>query len=90
MKTITREVKLYSYTFANIDVTTGQTSNMHTIERPYPMTQKAIREYCANHDGSIMVKTDEVTRKYSMPVDDFIKACEEYAARVETTKAIDN
>lgn len=87
MKVITREVKMYNYKFAEIDCETGTASNMTDVETPVPMGQRQIRDYCKSHENTVLIRTDEYSRKFSLPLTEFIKSCEDYAERVNNNEA---
>lgn len=81
MKTITREINTHNYTFAKYDVATGQTYAVETVTTVSPMTRKEIHEHC-NTFGCVMLHTATEKVRYSLPLEIFVRACEEYA-RVE-------
>lgn len=87
MKTITREIKIYRYVFANVDIATGTIADKHTVENPVPLTRKQKKQYSEQWNNAVMVHTEEVPTRYSLPLTDFIKACEDYAAKVAAGKA---
>lgn len=85
MKTITREIKMLKYTFANVEVSGENTSvtSVNYVESAKKLTRAETRAYSQQFGGAIIVATQEFTKKYVIPVEWFIKACEEYAAAVE-------
>lgn len=87
MKTITREVMMYRYVFANIDLATGTAHNMVDINKPEPMGHRAIKAYCEAHDNAVLIHKDQGSVKYSMPLSLFVQTCEEYAKQVEAGEA---
>ena len=87
MKLITREVKMYKYTFANIDIQTGNATNMQEVTIPEPMGMRDQRKYSAEHDNAILIHTEEFSRKFAMPLSEFIKCCEWYAEKVAEGEA---
>ena len=87
MKVITREIKIHTYTFGRYDVATGQVRDSFTVSRPKPLTRGEIKEITAENKGALMVHRDITPTRYTMPVEDYIKACEQYAARVAAGEA---
>lgn len=82
MKWITREVKMFKYVFANIDLETGRAFNMREKYLPQPMGQRAIKAECESNNNSVMIHKEEFTVRYALPLEYFVKACEEYAIKV--------
>lgn len=80
MKIITREVTMYSYTFANIDLVSGKALNIETVTSPDPLTKKDISAQCASRGGALCIASEVTKEKYSLPLSDFVAACMEYAA----------
>lgn len=87
MKCITREVKMYRYIFANIDLETGTAYNLKEFFKPSPMGQREIRRYCEDNNQAVLIRKEEIPTKYSLPLDRFVVACSEYAALVEAGEA---
>lgn len=87
MKTITREIKMNVYTFANVDVANGALINVFEVESVKSLTRKEKTEISKNHGDAILVKAYSKSYKYSLPVENFIKACEDYAKQVENGEA---
>lgn len=81
MKCITREMKMYKYIFANIDLASGTVHNTREFHVPVPMSRKAIKERC-EADNSVMIHKEEFVVRYSLPLSKFVEACEAYAAEV--------
>lgn len=90
MNSITRSITVHKYTFANIDLQTGQAVNMHTIEKTFPMTQYDIKEYCKDHDNCLCIHHGTDSRKYTLPLERFIAACEAYTGVPITTTEKEN
>lgn len=82
MKFISREVKMYKYVFANIDLETGTAVNMQEIFTASPMGQRALKSFCEEHNNAVLIHKDTTTVRYAMPLDLFVKACEEYSVFV--------
>ena len=87
MKVITREIKIHTYTFGKYDVATGKVMDSFTVSVPKPLTRGEIKQITAEHKGALMVHRDITPTRYTMPVEEYIKACEEYAARVAAGEA---
>ena len=87
MKTITRMVKMHSYVFANIDITSGKAHNMTTITRPTPMGSREISAYCKEHNDAVKISHTESDEKFQLPLDVFVNACRSYAAMVAAGQA---
>lgn len=87
MKLITREVRVYKYTFANVDVGSGVLMNKITITRPEKITRAEKKQISEQNNGAIMVHIDQDSVRYSLPVTEFIAACENYAERVAAGEA---
>lgn len=87
MKCITREVTMYNYTFANIDVTTGQAHNISTVSRPTPFGARELAQFCKSHGDCVKIRQEEVTEKFSLPITEFVNACRIYAEAAEQAKA---
>lgn len=87
MKCITREVKMYKYIFANIDLKTGSAYNMQEKYSPNPMGQRAVKAFCENNNNAIMIHKEDIPVKYSLPLELFVKACEDYAVEVAEGRA---
>lgn len=86
MKCITREVKMYKYIFANIDLKTGSAYNMQEKYSSNPMGQRAIKAFCESNNA-VMIHKEDIPVKYSLPLELFVKACEEYAVEVAEGRA---
>lgn len=72
----------YRYVFGEFDITTGSIVEKFTIETPDTLTEKQIHEYIGEV-GGVLIRRDTFKRKYSLPVVNFIKACEAYAKSIE-------
>lgn len=83
MKLITREVRVYKHTFANVDVSNGVLKNKITITQPEKLTRAEKKAISEANNGAIMVNVEQETVRYSLPLTEFIAACEDYAKRVE-------
>ena len=81
MKFITREVKIYTHIFANIDLSTGQAINMISIEKPYPMKSRELMKYQKDNNNAVLIGVNEETIKCSLPVELFVQACKDYALK---------
>lgn len=82
MKVISREVTLYNYTFGKYDVFTGKIMEPQTVTRTAPFGQRELAAYTKD-SGLAMVHAEEFSRKYELPLDLFIAACEAYAEKTE-------
>lgn len=87
MKCITREVKMYNYIFANIDLETGSAYNLKEFTLPQPMGQREIRKYCEENNQAVLIKKSTEPRKFALPLADFVQYCEEYAEKVKAGTA---
>lgn len=84
MKFITREITTYTYTFGRIDLANGQATDLVKFTTVTPMGMRGVNSFSKEHDGVLLLHTAEETKKYSLPVDEFVTACENYAAGVDT------
>lgn len=82
MKSITREIIIHHYAFANIDLASGQAVNIVKFSTPIPMSSREINVYSKAHDNRVMIGHTEEPVKYSLPLDRFVEACEAYAAEI--------
>ena len=87
MKFITREIKMYCYTFAKVNVATGTVEESFTIRQPDKLTREQKKAIAEEHDWAVLVQTTRESEKYSMPVSEYITACKEYAERVARGEA---
>ena len=87
MNTITRVIKMYTYRFANIDIISGKAENITTITRATPMGSREIAKYCKDHNDAVKIQTAEELVKYSLPVEMFVNACQQYAQLVASGQA---
>lgn len=78
-KTISREVTIYKYHFAHIDTATLSMTDLETIETAIPMSPRTVSAKGKELGDKLPVSTETETRKYELPIDLFIKACETYA-----------
>lgn len=90
MKVITRTISVNVYTFANIDLASGRAVNIHTVESAVPLTQRQISDHCGQTEDCVCIKQHKEERKYTIPVERFISACEAYAAEQNTDKREEN
>lgn len=90
MKLISREITLYSYTFANIDVSSGMAINMFTIEQASPLTNAEHRKISGVNNGAVVINKSSEKKRFAMPVDDFISACREYAKTLNNKESTNN
>lgn len=79
MKTITREIIVYAYTFAHIDLETKTWVNPFTVEKLEPMGMREIQRTCVENDNAVLITSDKRAEKYSLPVEKFVEACKEHA-----------
>ena len=70
---------MYSYHFGTIDLSTGKAENIHVLRLPSPLSQRNLMRYCELHGNCVLLQKTEEPRKYSLPVDLFVQACEDYA-----------
>ena len=82
MKIITRSIKLHVYTFAHVDVTNNKLTDSFTVKLPSKITREQSKRISKEHNGVIRVADTIETVKYSLPLEDFLTACENYAERV--------
>lgn len=82
MKFITREVTIYTYYFANVDIATGNATNLVSVSLTDKMTSREIKKKCVALNGAVHLRTTEHNEKYSLPLQDFVRACAEYAERI--------
>lgn len=84
MKVITRDVKVYTYTFAMVDVATGNATEMKKVITAEPLTRSGMKEFIEKNPGFICIHKDEKNVKYSLPLTNFVAACEAYANSIKT------
>ena len=91
-KTITREVTIYRYKFARVDAATMAITDVVEIESPKELGVRDLGKKGKELDDRICVHTDKITRKYELPLDRFIAACNQYAedAANTTEESTDN
>lgn len=82
MKFITREVTIYTYYFANVDIATGNATNLVSVSLTDKMSSREIKKKCVELNGAVHLRTTEHNEKYSLPVQEFVSACAEYAERI--------
>lgn len=82
MKFITREVTIYTYRFANVDIATGNATNIVSVSVYDKLSLRQIKKKCEELNGAIHISTEEHNEKYSLPVQEFVRACAEYAERI--------
>lgn len=82
MKFITREVTIYTYHFANVDIATGNATNIVSVSVSDKLSLRQIKKKCEELNGAIHIRTDECNQKCSLPVQEFVRACAEYAERI--------
>ena len=82
MKFITREVTIYTYHFANVDIVTGNATNIVSVSVSDKLSLRQIKKRCEELNGAICIRTDEHNEKYSLPLQEFVRACAEYAERI--------
>lgn len=81
MNTVTRTVKMYVYTFANLDIKTGETKDVHTFESTEAWTKAQFAETSKSLNGAILVDVKTTSRLYSLPMSEFVAACKNYATK---------
>lgn len=86
MKSINRTISVHKYTFANIDLSSGKAVNMHTVESAIQLTQSEIKKYCEEHENCLCIFHDTEDRKYTLPLEQFIAACEQYHGTIVPTE----
>ena len=82
MKNITREVKIYDYTIANIDLENGTAVNRRTISGPDPLGQRELARVCKDNDNAVVIHSGTHMEKFSMPLSLFTDICRAYAGDV--------
>ena len=87
MKVITREVTMYRYVFGKFDLSTGQAKDLTEINRPVPLKRQEVDTISKSTGGAILMHKETSKVKYSLPLEEFVKACNEYAS---THNDIDN
>lgn len=80
MKYITRELKIYKYTFGKIDVDNNTVYDVFTQETANRLSKRAIGKVCEAADGAVLLKKETLMQKFAMPVDKFIEECRAYSA----------
>lgn len=85
MKFITREVTIYTYYFANVDIATGNATNLVSMSLTDKMSSREIKKKCVELNGAVHLRTTEHNEKYSLPVQEFVRACVEYAERIDAS-----
>ena len=85
MKFITREVTIYTYYFANVDIATGNTTNLVSMSLTDKMSSREIKKKCVELNGAVYLRTTEHNEKYSIPIQEFVRACAEYAERIDAS-----
>lgn len=85
MKFITREVTIYTYYFANVDIATGNTTNLVSMSLTDKMSSREIKKKCVELNGAVHLRTTEHNEKYSIPIQEFVRACAEYAERIDAS-----
>lgn len=87
MKVITREIKIYKYTFGKYDAATGKVNDIHVIERAKPLTRGESKAISEERNGAMMVDHEVVPTRYTLPVEEYMAACRSYADRVAAGQA---
>lgn len=86
-KNITREVKVYKYTFGHVDTATLSASDTVIVRTAHRMSGRKLNQKSKELDGRVFLKCEEETAKYSLPLVRFIEACESYAKAVQDNAA---
>lgn len=84
MKLITREVTVYTYTFAHVNLQAGKITDMESIDYVEQLSQKEVKDK-ADELGKQFMKKEERKVKCSLPLELFVSACAEYAAEDDNT-----
>lgn len=90
MKFITREVTIYTYYFANVDIATGKATNLVSVSLTDKMSSREIKKRCVELNGAVHLRTTEHNEQYSLPVQEFVRACAEYAERISASHEPDD
>lgn len=81
MSKITRTVTMYKYVFGVIDLDTGKATNVRCVTIPRRLKNKDIKNYCKEYE-CIFFNEQTFERRYSLPIEEFVHACEEYASNL--------
>lgn len=79
MKVISRNVTVYAYKFANVDLDTGNIANVMVRRTVVPMSLREIQRYGTEHNV-FHVRTDKEVVRYVLPLERFVEAATAYAA----------
>lgn len=79
MKLITREIKIYKYTFGKINIDSNTVYDLFTVERVEPMSKRALAAVSAENDGAVMLKEEMEARKFALPLELFVEASVRYS-----------
>ena len=80
MKYITREIKIYRYTFGKINIDDNSVYGLTTKETAEPLGKREIAAICESGDGCVLLKREAALEKFAMPVQRFVDECREYNA----------
>lgn len=85
MKVITREITMYRYVFGKFDLSTGQAKDLTEVNRPVPLKRSEVDAISKETGGAILMHKETTKVKYSLPLEEFVRACNEYASANNTT-----
>lgn len=84
MKMITREIIQTRYEFGKVDVESGSIFDVMDYVSVKPMTKKEIADYCKANGDCLLLRHSPIRVRYTLPVERFISACEQYAEEVKS------